>query len=90
MPAKKTKKKDTSWDDIGKAIGAKIEKASKEGKFDCKSFNFKKEEKCGGGFIGRLLLAIGVIWALSSLGILAGVSGWAIALMIAGFAFMRL
>lgn len=41
----KKKEKETTWDEIGKAIGKKIEKASKEGKFDCKSWG-KHDFKC--------------------------------------------
>lgn len=93
MPAKrrKTVKKDKSWDSIGKDIGSKIDKASKEGKFDdcCKSWNVKKDCGCNGGFFGRLLFVIGVVWALSTLGHLDGVSAWAIALIIVGFAFLK-
>ena len=84
---KAKKKRDPSWDQIGKSVGKKIEKASNEGKFDCKSWDMKTH--CNGGGFGRLLFIIGAIWILNTLGHLDGVSNWAIALIIIGFAFMK-
>lgn len=60
---KKTAREDEpSWDEIGKAIGKKIEKASDEGKFNCKSWDFRHKVHCHGaggfyflGFIGALV-----------------------------------
>lgn len=57
------KEKDPTWDEIGKSIGKKIEKASKEGKFNCKFLDFKNKVHCNGtggcfyflGFIGALI-----------------------------------
>ncbi len=59
---KKTEK-EPSWDEIGESIGKKIEKASKEGKFNCKSWDFRHKVHCHGtggcfyflGFVGALV-----------------------------------
>ena len=59
--AKKVKEEPT-WDEIGKAIGKKIEKASKDGEFNCRSWDFRNKVHCHGGggfyflgFIGALV-----------------------------------
>ena len=58
----KKKEKEPTWDEIGKLVGKKIEIASKEGKFDCKSWT-KDKIRCEGtggcfyflGFVGALI-----------------------------------
>ncbi|NIO21276.1 MAG: hypothetical protein GTN76_11210 [Candidatus Aenigmarchaeota archaeon] len=60
--AVKKKEKEPTWDEIGELVGKKIEKASKEGKFDCKSWT-KEKIQCSGtggciyflGFIASLI-----------------------------------
>ena len=82
------KKKEQTWDEIGQAIGKKIEKEfkSKEYKPWHKPWMVYKEE--GGGF-GRLLFIIGVMLLLNHLGVLISIPWWISALVIIGFACMR-
>jgi len=88
MPAKKktTKKKEPTWDDIGRSIGQKIEKS----KFECSSWKkpWVIHENHGGGF-GRLLFIIAVLLAADAMGYLQGVSTWIKVLLVIGFALMK-
>ncbi len=88
MPKKK-EGKDLSWEEIGKAIGKKMEGFNFE---ECtpwrKNLTFKYKEH-GGGF-GRLIFAITVIYFLKFKGVLVGIPTWVIVLMVVGFALMRL
>lgn len=77
----KKRKKEPSWDKIGKSIGKKMEKADWSG-----CANWHKE--CGGGF-GRLLFALGLLFALSAVGVLEGVPVWTQILMVIGFTLMK-
>ncbi len=62
----KSKSKEPTWDEIGKLVGKKIEKASKDGNFSCDSLDFKNKAKCHGtggcfyflGFVGALIYNI--------------------------------
>ena len=85
MPAKK-KEREISWDEIGKAIGTKMEKH--------KDIPWKKQWMCnphqnGGGF-GRLLFAIGLVFAFEYAGLLGGIPAWTLVMIVIGFAMMRL
>ena len=83
MPAKKTEK---SWEDIGKDIGTKFEKAQKDGKCSTKSFCF--DNKSDSGFFGRTLFIVGLLIALKMAGV--WVFPWYVwTLVIAGFAFLK-
>lgn len=83
------KKDDLSWEDIGKAVGKKIEDYKMD---DCKgwkkNFVFKYQDH-GGGF-GRLLFAIGILYVLNLKGLLVGIPSWTLVLLVIGFALMRL
>ncbi|MFC1697089.1 hypothetical protein ACFL1H_02050 [Nanoarchaeota archaeon] len=86
--AKKAKKKTESWDSIGKKIGKKMEAHFKGcSPMDKNNWCLSKNEN-GGGF-GRLLFALGVIFALNSVGLLAGVPWWALTLIALGFTLMK-
>jgi len=87
MPKKK-QEKDMSWEEIGKAIGKKMEKFNFEDVPWKRNFTFKYKEH-GGGF-GRLIFAIGLLYFLKFKGLLAGVPTWVILLMVIGFTLMRL
>ena len=81
--------KEPSWEEIGKAIGKKMEKF----KFDeChpwkKHFVFKYREH-GGGF-GRLVFGASVMYALYLTGVLNGLPTWLLAVIVLGFVMMKL
>ncbi|MBR9682706.1 MAG: hypothetical protein GOV02_03445 [Candidatus Aenigmarchaeota archaeon] len=86
------KKKDMSWDQIGKAVGKKMEKYSKENDKDgnnwCKSFSVDHQVN-GGGF-GRLLFISSILYAMNLTGMLEGIPLWTLVLIAIGFAMMRL
>lgn len=88
MPKKKDEK-DLTWEDIGKAIGKKVEKFDFE---RCPSWkkNFTLKYKEHGGGFGRLLFAVGLIYFLKFKGLLTGVPTWVIVLMAVGFTLMRI
>jgi hypothetical protein len=90
MVAKKAKKTEMSWDEIGKAIGKKIESAKKEDTCKAWSKEWFVHKECGGGFIGRVLLAIGLIVGLNAVGALEGFPTWTLWFMGIGFALMKL
>jgi hypothetical protein len=77
-----------SWEDIGKAIGQKIEKGFKGGKCKAwhKSISFETQKNAG--FVGRFLFSMGVWAALSIAGVWT-FPWWVSFLCIAGFSFMR-
>jgi len=84
---KVSKKKDPSWDQIGKQIGKKIEKTKWEkltGRSACST-----EPKCTGGF-GRVLFIIALLAILNAKGFLAGISIWWLILLAIGFGLMKL
>ncbi|MBN3037743.1 MAG: hypothetical protein JW834_04840 [Candidatus Diapherotrites archaeon] len=83
------KKKEHSWDEIGELIGRKIEKEfkSKDWEKGCPPWHMHHDGPSG--FPGRLIFIIGVLWALSSMGYLAGVELWQLAIIVIGFALMR-
>ena len=89
--AKKTKKKEPTWEDMGKFMGEKFGKKF-EG-MECASWK-KPWSFCtgheGGGFIGRLVFILGLVFALKAAGILAAAPTWTVVLIIIGFALMRL
>lgn len=84
--AKKAKKKDPSWDQIGKSIGSKMEKNDWDKK--C-GWGKSWHKECGGGF-GRLVFAIGLIFALSATGKLEAVPIWTLVVMVIGFTILKL
>lgn len=75
---KKEAKEELSWDEIGKAIGAKIEKESKAG--NCKSW-WKNENQSkpgcgtGGAFYGLGFLGALVYYITTANGLWAGLIG---------------
>ena len=78
-----------SWDQIGRAIGKKIEKESRKDESTwAKSWSFHHHET-GGGF-GRFLFICGVLYAMSLLGMLEGIPLWTLAVIVIGFTAMRL
>lgn len=97
-PAKKrtVKRKEPSWDEIGDAIGKKVEVAFS--KMDKKKFDnsccspwwaMHCHHREGGGF-GRLLFIIALLYILSFKGMLAGIPTWNLVLLVLGFWWMRL
>ena len=80
------KKKELSWDEIGKAIGKKIERVEKEDKPWGKAWMYHHES--GGGF-GRFLFIVGVLYALSIMGVLEGIPLWTVILIVIGFSAMK-
>jgi len=86
--AKTSKKRELSWDQIGKAIGHKIDKSKWE---ECgaqkKPWMYHKDH-CGG--FGRLLFALGLLFSLKALGLLEGIPTWSLVLMVIGFMMMKL
>ncbi len=87
--AKKTVKNNISWESIGKNIGKKIESELKQKPcgFTEKAWTINYREH-GGGF-GRLLFAIGVLWALHYSNII-NLPWWLNTLIVIGFALMTL
>lgn len=81
------KKKDLSWEEIGQAIGKKIEEGKGEWPHH-RHWEFKYKHY-GGGF-GRLVFAVGVLFALSYAGLLVNIPSWVLVIIIIGFALMRL
>ena len=85
---KMASKKEPSWDEIGKQIGSKIEKAFKEG--ECKGwgkkFVFKQEKNIG--FPGRFIFAMG-IWAALTIAGIWTFPWWVTLLIVLGFTLMR-
>ena len=62
VKAGKKRSEEPSWDEIGESIGKKIEKASKEGKFDCRSWDFRHKVHCHG--TGGCFYFLGFVSAL--------------------------
>lgn len=88
MPAKpKRAEKELSWDEIGKAIGRKMEKFKKEEEPSW-AFRYWGYNKNGGGF-GRFLFIIGVLYALQYGGMLPSMPWWVYVLLVLGFTLMR-
>lgn len=97
MPAKKATSKNQSvsktpsWDEIGKMVGAKIEKESEKG---CCSWGgwskpWPPQPKPHGHFFGALLFGIILAVILNQQGILLdGVRWWLQALLVFGWALM--
>jgi len=81
----KKEKTETSWSDIGQAIGKKIEKESKNWK--SRSFVWE-EHKEKGGSAGRLLFILGVIFLLKNTSGLPSLPWWNWVLIIVGFMMM--
>jgi len=81
------KKKDMNWDDIGKAIGTKIDKS------DIAEYSTWKKpimiHKDSDGFFGRLLFIIGVLVVLNQMNIIPDLAWWVYFLLIAGFSLMK-
>jgi hypothetical protein len=81
------KKKSPSWEEIGSAIGKKIEKEKHNIPW---KYHWKHEAKeHGSGFVGRLLLIIGLIGAFHALGWMAAVPVWTQVLIVIGFTLLR-
>jgi hypothetical protein len=85
MPAKR-RKKEPSWDEIGEAIGKKMEKEFKGCDWKNKPWMFHRER--GGGF-GRFLFIIGVLYAMHLMGMLTMIPLWVLAIVVIGFSLMR-
>jgi len=83
------KKKESSWEEIGKQIGAKIEKEFKSEKNKSWKANWHIHEDRGGAFFGKALLGLGLYFGLSSQG-LWPFAWWASVLILLGFALMKL
>ncbi len=91
MPRKKVSA-EPGWDEIGKMIGKKMEKGTKDG--ECCQRPWHKwmhmhHQHGGGGFFGRALFAIGILIALNGLGLLHGIDTWVLWLIGMGFALMK-
>ncbi len=80
------KKKEASWDEIGKMIKNKIEKESNS---ECNAWSKSWVHKSEGGGFGRLIFIIGVLFAFSYLGMLEGIPSWVLILIVLGFIGMR-
>lgn len=83
------KKKEPTWDEIGEAIGKKMEKGIKENEACCawdKPWGKAKEH---GGCFGRFLFALGVLLLFNFWGVFAGVPWWIRAMLVVGFSAMR-
>ena len=83
-----SKKKDPTWDEIGKMVGKKVENYEKS---DC--FQWKKpwvwhHHSNVGGF-GRFWFICGLFLAFHSLGMFVGLPWYVIAMIIVGFTFMK-
>ena len=91
MPAKKKDKsrnsKEPTWDEIGRAIGTKMEKYKME---ECshwkKAWVFRESE--GGGF-GRFVFITGLLYALNLLGSLPNLPFWIWAWIVVGFTALK-
>ncbi len=82
------KNKELSWDEIGKAIGKKMEK-HKDG-MECSAW--KKHwmvHKDNGGAAGRLIFIIGMLYALKYAGMLANIPLWTLFVIAIGFMLMK-
>jgi len=93
---KRTAKKNPTWDEIGDAIGKKIETSfdnidKKCSEDDCGNPWWKKCtcQHEGGGF-GRLLFIIALLYILSFKGMLTGIPSWNLVLLVLGFWWMKL
>jgi hypothetical protein len=83
--AKKTiKKKNPSWEVIGK----KVETDFKSKDFNCCT-PMTHVHHCS-GFAGRLIFVIGILYVMSYAGWFANIPAWPVALMGIGFALMKL
>ena len=90
MPAKKkvTKsKKEPTWDEIGEAIGSKMEKFKKSDYCSEKPWFFKQSEGCGG--CGRFVFITGLLYALNLLGSLPNLPWWVWAWIVVGFTALK-
>lgn len=88
--ATKRRKRGMSWDEIGEAIGRKMEKKCKDKDTSFfKRWEFHHHEH-GGGF-GRFLFIIGVLYAMDYMGTisLASIPLWMLALIVIGFTAMQ-
>lgn len=81
------KKKDISWEEIGHAIGKKIEEGKGEWPHH-KHWGFKG--RCYRGGFGRLVFAVGVLFALKYAGVLTSIPLWVLVVIVIGFTAMRL
>ncbi|MBW2970857.1 hypothetical protein KY320_01720 [Candidatus Woesearchaeota archaeon] len=83
------KKKELTWDEIGEAIGKKMEQGFKD-KDVCGPWNkpWMQYKEHGGGF-GRLLFIIGTVLLFNHWGVLAGVPWWVLVMIVIGFAAMK-
>jgi len=78
------KKKEPSWDQIGKTIGKKMNKEiQKDNTWKCWTHRSN-----GGGF-GRFIFVIGILYALNLLGYLEGIPLWLLVIIVIGFTSMR-
>lgn len=85
---KKTSSTEPSWDKIGQMIGKKIEKeVNMKDKTCFNKWEFKKEEH--GGFVGRILFAVGMLLLLNVMNFWPGVNPWIKVLLVVGFALMK-
>ena len=82
----KRKKKEASWDEIGKMIGTKMEKEFKKKDSNCKTWKFEKTS-CGG--FGRFAFIITLLYTLNLLGYLEGVPLWLLIILVITFSSMK-
>jgi len=82
------KKKEISWEEIGQAIGKKIEEG--KGKWpECRKPWIVKYKGYGGGG-GRFIFAIGILLAMNYLGMLSNIPWWVLVIIVIGFTAMKL
>jgi hypothetical protein len=86
MPAKR-RKKDKSWDEIGEAIGRKMEKEFNN--CDCKKKPWMFHRHQHGGGFGRFLFIVGVLYAMNLMGMLTMIPLWVLAIIVIGFSLMK-
>ncbi len=86
MPTKR-RKKDPTWDEIGEAIGKKMEKGFKSCDRKKKPWMFY-QQRDGGGF-GRFIFIIGLLYAMHLMGMLVMVPLWVLIIIVIGFSLMK-
>jgi len=84
----KKKNKELTWDEIGTAIGKKIEKHKDTECGFWKRHWTVNHVETGGGF-GRLVFGASVMYALHLAGVVSIFPTWLLVLIVLGFAGMR-
>lgn len=94
MPVKKKKKtksklsSESTWDEIGKAIGMKFEKYKDEERCMPWHKQWHHHKEVGGGF-GRFLFITGILYAMNLLGTLPDLPWWVWVWVVIGFTALR-